>query len=102
MVAYNDFLQGRQLVITRNKDKILEGIAKFDQALALDSTFAEAHAFKGAAYSLLANLDYAPDPARAYELAQQNALKAIQIDPTNSTARGARYYLCRYIPVACR
>ena len=88
MVAYNDFLQGRQLVITRNKDKILGGIAKFDQALALDSTFAEAHAFKGLAYSLLSNLDYATDPAKAYELAQQNALKAIQIDPTNSTAYG--------------
>jgi AraC-like DNA-binding protein/TolB-like protein/Flp pilus assembly protein TadD len=88
VVAYNDFLQGRQLVISRKKDKVLEGIAKFDQALALDSTFAEAHAFKGLAYSVLANLDYAADPANAYQQAQQHALKAIQVDATNSTAYG--------------
>lgn len=88
IVAYNNFLQGRQMVVTRNKGKMLEGIAKFEQALALDSTFAEAHAFKGVAYSLLANLDYVADPANTYQLAQQNALKAIQLDPTNSTAYG--------------
>ncbi|GAA4398724.1 hypothetical protein GCM10023187_09610 [Nibrella viscosa] len=88
IVAYNNFLQGRQLVITRNKDKVLEGMAKIDQALALDSTFAEAQAFKGLAYSLLANSNYIANPAKAYELAQQHALKAIHFSPTNSTAYG--------------
>ena len=88
MVAYNDFLQGRQLVVSRKKENILAGLAKFDQALALDSTFAEVYAFKGVAYSVLANSDYTTDPTNMYTLAQQHALKAIQIDPTNSTAYG--------------
>lgn len=88
MVAYNDFLQGRQLVATRNKEKLLESLAKFRHALSLDSTFAEAQAYKGVVYSLLSNLGYTSNPTQAYELAQQNALKAIQLDPTNSTAYG--------------
>lgn len=88
MVAYNAFLQGRQLVMSRTKENIVAGIIKFDHALSLDSTFAEAYAFKGVAYSVLANSDYTTDQAKMYALAQQNALKAIQIDPTNSTAHG--------------
>lgn len=88
MEAYNDFLQGRQLVVSRKKENTLAGLAKFDHALALDSTFAEVYAFKGVAYSVLANAYYAIDPTKTYALAQHNALKAIQIDPTNSTAYG--------------
>ena len=83
--AYNVFLQGRQLVTTRTKANLLESIVRFDRALAIDSTFAEAYACKAEAYVLLPNLGYA-NADEAHRLVQRNALSAIWLDPTNSTA----------------
>ena len=83
--AYNAFLQGRQLIVTRTKANVLESITRFDRALAIDSTFAEAYACKAEAYVILPNLGYA-DAKEAHRLVEQNALTAIRLDPTNSTA----------------
>ena len=83
--AYNAFLQGRQLMVTRTKANLLESIARFDRALAIDSTFAEAYACKAEAYVILPNLGYA-DAEEAHRLVGRNALTAIRLDPTNSTA----------------
>ncbi|MBD2700191.1 helix-turn-helix domain-containing protein [Spirosoma sp. BT702] len=86
-VAYNHFLQGRQLVITRVKSDVLESITRFDQALALDSTFAEAYALKALAYYVLPETDTIKPPKNK-QIAEQLALTAIRIDPGNSTAYG--------------
>lgn len=83
--AYNFFLQGRQLMVTRTKANVLESITRFNQALALDSTFAEAHALKAEAYLILLDLGYT-DAKKAYQLTERSALTAIRFDPTNSTA----------------
>ncbi|GAB2558352.1 helix-turn-helix domain-containing protein [Spirosoma areae] len=83
--AYNIFLQGRQLIVTRTKANVLESIARFDRALAIDSTFVEAYACKAEAFVILPNLGYA-DAKEALRLGEQNALTAIRLDPTNSTA----------------
>ncbi len=85
MAAYNAFLQGKQLIQTRSKAKIQAGLAKLDEALALDARFADAYAAKASGYHLLENLGYVASPA-IQQLAEQNALKAIQLDSTNSLA----------------
>lgn len=86
--AYNLFLQGRQLVVGRGKDNLLQSLTRFDQALALDSTFADAYAYKATAYMLMWVLNYA-DVKATYGPAEQTALTALRLDPFNSTAYGA-------------
>jgi TolB-like protein/AraC-like DNA-binding protein/Tfp pilus assembly protein PilF len=83
--AYNAFLQGRQLMNTRTKADLLESLARFDQAIALDSAFAEAYAFKAAATYLLPTAG-AADAKENNKLTEQIALNAIRLDPTSSTA----------------
>ncbi|MCA0234008.1 MAG: helix-turn-helix domain-containing protein [Bacteroidetes bacterium] len=83
--AYNEFLLGRTLLITRTKEKLNESLIRFNKALALDTTFAEAQAYKSIAYLLMGNMGY-EDLKTCLELAEQHALKAIQLDTHNSTA----------------
>ena len=81
--AYNALLQGQQLLISRKNADLLAGISRFDRALALDSTFAEAYALKAVAYYLLQGSGKPDD-----RLTEESALKSIRLDPTNSTAYG--------------
>lgn len=83
--AYNEFLLGRTLLITRTKEKLNESLIRFNKALTLDTTFAEAQAYKSIAYLLMGNMGY-QDLKTCLELAEQHALKAIQLDTHNSTA----------------
>ncbi len=83
--AYNQFLQGRLLMIARTQEKLAASIHKFDRALALDPDFAEAYAYKAIASHLTGNMGYAEMEASG-NAAEQNALKAIQLDAQNATA----------------
>ncbi len=85
MVAYNAFLQGRQLMLTRSEEKIEAGIARFDEAIRLDGHFADAYAYKAVSCHLLLDMGYLTGTA-TWEQGKQNALAAIRIDSTNSTA----------------
>ncbi len=88
MEAYTLFLQGRQLLKGRSKDNLIQSLNRFDRALALDSTFADAYAYKATAYMLQWVLNYA-DVAATYEPAERAALTAIRLDAANGTAYGA-------------
>ncbi len=93
-LAYNALLQGRQLLVSRMEDDVLASLTRLDRALALDSTFAEAYAFKAVAYHLLVGSKKIDTPT-VNRLTEENALKAIRLDPTNSTAYavlGSLYY----------
>ncbi len=85
--AYNAFLQGRQLMLSRNTADLQESLVRLDQALTLDSTFAEAWAFKAATTQLLSGAGKVESKKRD-SLTEQYALNAIRLDPTNSTAYG--------------
>ncbi|GAB3993689.1 hypothetical protein GCM10028807_29580 [Spirosoma daeguense] len=84
-LAYNAFLQGRQLMLTRSEDKLRAAIDQFDDAIQLDARFADAYAYKAVCYQLLIDMGYATGQAN-WNLGKQNALTAIQFDSTNSTA----------------
>lgn len=85
--ALNLYLQGKQLLITRSVANLRESIVRFDRALALDSTYADAYAGKATA-NLLLPTSVGTDRDEQYRLAEQSALTAIRFDPTNSTAYG--------------
>jgi TolB-like protein/AraC-like DNA-binding protein len=86
--AYNEFLKGQQLLLARTKEKMEASIAKFDGAINLDPTFADAYANKALAYTLMSEIQVI-DIQTAYKLAEKNALTAIKIDSENGRAYAA-------------
>ncbi|GAB3985246.1 hypothetical protein GCM10028807_00070 [Spirosoma daeguense] len=92
--AYNLLLQGKQLQVSRMDEDLTKSISRLDQALALDSSFAELYAQKAVAYHLLMGSTKI-DAQTSNRMTEENALKAIRLDPTNSTAYavlGSLYY----------
>ncbi len=85
--AYNAFLQGRQLLLSRKTDDLQESLVRLDHVLELDSTFGEAWALKAVAYHLLLGSGVM-DNDTLNRLTEENALQAIRLDPTTSTAYG--------------
>lgn len=78
--AYDAYLKGRY---NWNR-KTIEGVQLagryFEQALALDPEFAQAHAGMADYYSVLGSLGMMP-PHQAWPMARKNALHAISLDP---------------------
>ena len=83
--AYNEYLQGRQLMRSRTKEKLESAILKFDKAIGLDANFADAYAQKAITYYLLVE-DNHIDSKVGTRLVEQNALTAIQLQVENSAA----------------
>ncbi len=83
--AFNAYLQGRKLMHYRDKERLEGAIAKFNKAIELDSTFADAYAEKANAYFLLADGAYTV-VSTSLALSEQNAKTAIRIDYTNAIA----------------
>ena len=85
--AYDRYLRGRFLQADRSRETLFESIAMFRDALALDSTYALAWAGIADAYTFLAD-SHLP-PTEAYPRAREAALRALELDPSLSEARGA-------------
>lgn len=83
--AYNEFLVGRDLLMSRTEESIRESIRRFDYALTIDPDFTKAMASKASAYQLLANMKY-KDRQENNAIAQELALNTIELDPTNGLA----------------
>lgn len=85
IAAYNEYLQGLELVKTRKKDKMEAGLQRFDDAIALDAKFADAYSAKASAYYIMMGFDYI-HPKTGLKLAEKAALDAIRLDEKNGTA----------------
>jgi TolB-like protein/AraC-like DNA-binding protein/tetratricopeptide (TPR) repeat protein len=83
--AYNEYLIGRSLLMTRTEEGIRNSILRFDQALISEPTFVRALASKASAYQLLANSRYG-DPQANNQRAEDLALQAIKLDAANGLA----------------
>lgn len=83
--AFHEFQLGRQLMLSRKKNKLMASIVRFDRAIALDSSFADAYAYKASAYFILSSSDFM-NVREGIRLAEQNALLAIRLDGTNGLA----------------
>ena len=85
--AYKEYLQGRQLFLTREKAKIEASILKFDKAIQLDPQFSIAYATKAAAYFGLGDFQHMPRDS-SFIMAEKSALTALRIDSKNGMAYG--------------
>ena len=85
--AYNEYLQGKQLLATRTKEKLLASLTKFDKAIALDSNFSDAYSCKAQAYFSLGNLSHI-DLDSSFRMTEREALKSIRLDADNAQAYG--------------
>ncbi len=83
--AYNEYLQGKQLLMTREDNKIRASLLKFDAAIAIDPNFSLAYSNKAAAYFSLGNIDEISLDS-SFRLAEKAALKAIRLDAENGMA----------------
>ncbi|MCF0054259.1 helix-turn-helix domain-containing protein [Dyadobacter sp. CY356] len=83
--AYNEYLKGSQLIVSRKKSDLEESIVKLNKAIALDPEFAAAYASKGQAYHLLGESEFI-DNAKALKMTEQNSLTAIRLDAENGLA----------------
>lgn len=87
LTAYNEYLQGRELMETRDKGKLAASILKFDRAIRLDPDFADAYAERANAFYLSGDGHYI-DLKKAEKMAESNALTTLRLDSDNSLAYG--------------
>jgi TolB-like protein/AraC-like DNA-binding protein len=85
VVAYNEYLQGIELIKTRKREKLEAGIVKFERAIALDPKFADAYAAKASVYFIMTGFNFI-NPKLSVKLAEKDALDAIRLDEKNGTA----------------
>ena len=83
--AYNEYLQGKQLLLTRESSKVEACLLKFDAAIAMDPNFSLAYSNKAAAYYSLGNMQQIARDS-SFKLAEKAALTAIRLDAENGMA----------------
>jgi TolB-like protein/DNA-binding winged helix-turn-helix (wHTH) protein/thioredoxin-like negative regulator of GroEL len=89
--AYDAYLRGRYALTTQSAEPLKQALPLFQQAIALDASFAPAYAGMADAYSLLANYGVLP-PDQAFPQAMAAARKALQLDSQSAEAHTALAY----------
>jgi serine/threonine-protein kinase len=79
--AYDSYLKGRYFFEPRTAVSLRQATAHFQRALAIDSTYARAHAGLADTYSILAWTGAAP-PRELFPLAERAARRALALDST--------------------
>jgi TolB-like protein/DNA-binding winged helix-turn-helix (wHTH) protein/Tfp pilus assembly protein PilF len=90
--AYEAYLLGKYSQTTQSGQRLKEGLPAFQQAIALDPTYAPAYAGLADSYSLLANYGVL-SPTEAFPQAEAAANKALELDPTLAEAHVALAYV---------
>lgn len=85
LAAYNEYLQGQQLLQTRTKEKMEASLIKANNAIKLDSGFADAYTIMATAYFILGE-DQFIDFQTSIRLSEKSALTAIRLDAENGRA----------------
>jgi len=92
--AYRTYLKGRYHWNKRTQEGIEKGIEYFQQAIALDPSYALAYAGLADSYALLGAVEYAAlPPVEAMRLAREATLKALEIDDTLAEAHASLAYV---------
>ena len=86
VAAYELYRHGNDRILIRTDSGVRIGIALFQQAIALDSTYAAAWAGLGRMYRLAADVPLAADRARYHALAEAAVQKAITLDDSLAEA----------------
>jgi eukaryotic-like serine/threonine-protein kinase len=94
--AYDLFLRAKFLLDKRGEESLRRAITLFRESIALDSTFARAHA--GLAMALMILPDYSDTPGDSvYALSRAAGDHAIALDPALAEAYAARGFLGSYV-----
>lgn len=92
--AYGEYIKGKHLMLARTPEKLRASVEKFDHAIALDTTFADAYVARAAAYLIMSDFG-GIDKQEGLKQSESNTLKAIRLDATNGTAYGVLANLYR-------
>ncbi len=84
--AYHLYLRGRYYVNRRTTEWIEKGVAEFRKAIELDPSYALAHAGLADAYAFLASSTGEQPPREFYPMAEEAALRALDLDDTLAEA----------------
>lgn len=96
MEAYNLFLKGRLINDSRKVEDLWQNIDLNKQAIALDSSFAEAYAEIAHSYYLIAHYNYL-DIFEGRQLSEKYADRALKVDPNNAKALTVKGALIAFI-----
>jgi Tfp pilus assembly protein PilF len=95
--VYEEFLKGRYAWNARTPQSLRRAMTHFSRAVALDSTYAPAHAALADCYNQLGTVMVGTgSPQRFRPLAEAEAIKALQIDPYSADAHAALGYAEHY------
>lgn len=83
--AYDAYLRGRHFGEKRTAPALERALDFYEQAIALDPSYAEAHAGMASTHMLIAIYEY-DEPGTAYEQARDAANQAIQLNPSAGEA----------------
>jgi TolB-like protein/DNA-binding winged helix-turn-helix (wHTH) protein/Tfp pilus assembly protein PilF len=86
--AYQNYLKGRYWLNKRTGEGFNKGVEYFQQAIAIDPTYALAYSGLSDAYCLLADFGLVPEK-EGYLRAKDAALKALELDDTLAEAHSA-------------
>ena len=91
--AYSLYLEGRYLWNKRPGDVVWQALDRFERAIALDPSFAPAHAALASVYGTLGAWEFGVlPPAEAFAKAKAAATRALDLDPQLAAGRTAVGY----------
>jgi TolB-like protein/Tfp pilus assembly protein PilF len=99
MAAYEVYLRGRYLLALRGGENLTEAARLFEQAVEIDSSFADAYGALGKTYMLLPGYLGVADPRSYVEKSEAAIDQSLQLDPDQTealTARGLNAILFRW------
>lgn len=85
LFAYNEYLKGRQLILSRKKEQLLASVVHLNRAIQADPGFSDAFAQLSVAYHLMAENGVMPRDS-CIKLGERYALTAIRMDPDRGIA----------------
>lgn len=94
LFAYNEYLKGRQLILSRKKEQLLASVVHLNRAVQADPEFSDAFAQLSVAYHLMAENRVIPRDS-SIKLGERYALAAINLDPNCGMAFAALANLYR-------
>jgi tetratricopeptide (TPR) repeat protein len=87
--AYEEYLLGMNGRAEGTPQGLLSGVQHLDRATQLDPDFAEAWAYFGVTYALMAGSGMMPQPGTMFPRARAGALRALELDPDLAAAHAA-------------
>lgn len=91
--TYDLYLWGRYYWNTRTRDGLLKATGFFQRAIARDSSYAPAYTGLADSYNILVTYDEQPRPREIMPKAKVAALRALELDSTESEAHAALAYV---------